>query len=55
LYEAQRMEALIAPHCARAVHILDTLDLNDISEPELAGIPKQVISSLIRNLRNEIS
>ncbi len=55
LYEAQRIEALIAPHGARAVHILDTLDLNNITEPELARIPKQVISSMIRNLRNELS
>jgi hypothetical protein len=55
LYEAQKIEALIASHGARAVHILDALDINDILEPELAGIPKQVISSLIRKLRNEIS
>jgi hypothetical protein len=55
LYEAQQISALITPHGARAVKILNEIALRGISEPELAGISQLVLSGLIRSLRDEIS
>ncbi len=55
LAEAKEVEALIEPHNVQAVDILDKIALGEILEPELADIPQQVISGLIRTLRSEMS
>ena len=55
LYEAQRIAGLIAPYGSQAVEIIDRIALSEILEPELADIPPQVLSGLIRTLRNKIS
>jgi len=55
LDEAQRTADLIAPHGPQGVKILDRIALSEIPEPELADIPPQVLSGLIRNLRTRIS
>jgi hypothetical protein len=55
LYEAQRIAALIAPHAAQVVGILDKIALSEILEPELADIPQHVLSGSIRALRDEMS
>jgi len=46
---------LIAPYHNRAVNILDQIALSEIPEPELAYIPRQILASLIRDLRSRIS
>lgn len=46
---------MIVPSGARAVKIIDKIALSEMPEPELADIPQQVLSSLIRNLRTRIS
>ena len=50
-------EALKTISCCgdRAVRILDRIALSEIPEPELADIEPQVLSGLIRTLRNKIS
>ena len=45
----------IKPYSGQAVKLVDRIALSDIPEPELADIPGQVISGLIRTLREEIS
>lgn len=55
LDEAQKTAELIVPCSGRAVKILDRIALSEIPEPELADIPQQVLSGLIRNLRTRIS
>ena len=45
----------IAPYGRQAVKILDKIALSEMPEPELANIPQQVLSGLIRNLRSRIS
>ena len=55
LDEAQRTADLIAPYGPQAINILDTIALSEMPEPELADIPQQVLSGLIRNLRTRIS
>jgi hypothetical protein len=55
LYEAQRIVALIARHGPQAAKILNRMALSEIPEPELADIPRQVLSALIKSLRTEIS
>ena len=55
LYEAQRTVRLIARHGPEAVEILNKMALSEMPEPELADIPRQVLSALIRTLRTEIS
>ncbi len=55
LDEAQRTADLIAPYGPQAIKILDTIALSEMPEPELADIPQQVLSGLIRNLRTRIS
>ncbi len=53
--EAEKVEGLITPCGQRAVEILDRIALAEIPEPELADIPQQILSGLIRELRNKIS
>ncbi|MHC4175575.1 MAG: hypothetical protein ACYST5_21910 [Planctomycetota bacterium] len=55
LYEAQRIVALIALHGPQAAKILNRMALSETPEPELADIPRQVLSALIKSLRTEIS
>ena len=55
LYQAQRVAALIAPHSARVVVILDKIALSEIPEPELADISQLALSGSIRALRDELS
>jgi hypothetical protein len=55
LDEAQRTADLIAPYGRQAIKILDGIALSEIPEPELADIPQQVLSGLIRNFRTRIS
>ena len=52
---AQKTADLICSHGLQAVKILDRIALSEIPEPELADIPPQVLSGLIRNLRTRIS
>jgi cytochrome c1 len=54
LEQAQRTADMIAPFGTQAIKILDGIALSEIPEPELAGIPPQVLSGLIRNLRSKI-
>ena len=55
LDEAERTAALIAPHSAQVMEIIDRIALSEIPEPELADIPQQVLSGSIRALRSQIS
>jgi len=55
LDEAENAMSLITPHGQRAVDILDRIALSEIPEPELADVPPQVLSGLIRTLRTRIS
>ncbi len=55
LYEAQRIAALIAPHSAQVVVILDKIALSEIPESELADISQLALSGSIRALRDELS
>jgi len=55
LDQAERIANSIVPGGGRALKILDSIALSEIPEPELAGIPQQVLSGLIRTLRSKIS
>ena len=55
LNEAQKTTELITPYGAQAVNILDRIALSEMPEPELADIPGQVLSGLIRKMRDRIS
>ncbi len=52
--QASQYAQLIVPHYKEALEILDSIALNDLSEPELAHIPPHVLSGLIRDLRTQI-
>lgn len=54
LEQAERIVNSIAPCRDRTVKILDEIALSEIPEPELADIPPQVLSGLIRKLRTRI-
>ena len=55
LDDAQLTAAKILPCGPRATEILDRIALSEIPEPELADVPPQVLSGLIRDLRARIS
>ncbi|UCG48549.1 MAG: hypothetical protein JSU94_02000 [Phycisphaerales bacterium] len=55
LDEAGRIIGLISPHRRQALPIIDRIALSEIPEPELADIPPQVLSGLIRTLRVKVS
>lgn len=55
LDEAVKTADLIAPYSRQTVNILDTIAVSEMPEPELADVPTQVLSGLIRNLRTRIS
>jgi len=54
LEQAESTARNISPCGGRTVEILDKIALSAIPEPELADIPRQVLSGLIRNLRARI-
>jgi hypothetical protein len=55
LDDAQKTADSIAPYGPQAVKILDSIAVSEIPESELADIPQQVLSGLIRNFRTRIS
>jgi DNA-directed RNA polymerase subunit RPC12/RpoP len=55
LDDAIRTADMIAPYSRQAIKILDTIAVSEMPEPELADVPPQVLSGLIRNLRARIS
>jgi len=55
LSQAQKTAELIVPCSDRALKILDRIALSEMPEPQLADVPQQVLSGLIRNLRTKIS
>ena len=55
LDEAIKTADRIARHRSQAIDILDTIAVSEMPEPELADVPAQVLSGLIRNLRSRIS
>lgn len=55
LKQAQRTAELIVPCGSMALKILDGIAHSEIPEPQLADIPQQVLSGLIKTLRNKIS
>jgi DNA-directed RNA polymerase subunit RPC12/RpoP len=54
LEEAERTARTIIPCGSRAVRILERIALSEVPEPELADIPQQVLSGLIKNLRSRL-
>ena len=54
LEQAERIADLIVSCGDRGLKILDRIALSEMPEPELADIPQQVLSGLIRNLRTRI-
>ena len=55
LGQAETTANSIAPYGNKALNILDSIALSEIPEPELADIPPQILSGLIRTLRSKIS
>lgn len=55
LDDATRTADSIVPYGRQAVKILDKIAVSEMPEPELADVPPQVLSGLIRNLRTRIS
>lgn len=55
LDDAIRTADSIVPYGRQAVMILDKIAVSEMPEPELADVPPQVLSGLIRNLRTRIS
>jgi hypothetical protein len=54
LEQAERISSSII-HCGkRALKILDGIAVSEIPEPELADIPQQVLSGMVRTLRTKI-
>jgi hypothetical protein len=54
LEEAERTARMIIPCGSRAVRVLERIGLSEIPEPELADIPQQVLSGLIKTLRSRL-
>ncbi len=55
LKQAERIANSIVSSGDKALKILDGIALSEIPEPQLADIPQQVLSGLIKTLRNKIS
>ncbi len=55
LQQAETTAESIMPSAKKAAKIIDEIALSEIPEPELADVPQQVLSSLIRTLRSKIS
>jgi hypothetical protein len=54
LEEAERTARTIIPYGGKAVRILERIALSEIPEPELADIPQQVLSGLIKSIRGRL-
>lgn len=54
LDQAKETEQSIIPNGRNAVRILERIALSEIPEPEIADIPQQVLSGLIKNLRSRL-
>jgi hypothetical protein len=54
LEQAERIAGSIIHSGKRALKILDGIAVSEIPEPELADIPSQVLSGLVRTLRSRI-
>jgi hypothetical protein len=54
LDQGERTAKTIIPNGARAVKLLERIALSEIPEPELADIPQNVLSGLIKTLRNRL-
>jgi hypothetical protein len=55
LDQAQRIAKGIKPYGLQALAIVDQIALSEMPHKQLADIPPQVLSGMIRALRNEIS
>jgi len=55
LNQASQLVHMIASKGQSSITIIDKIAVNDMPEPELDGIPPQVLSGLIRNLRSKIN
>ncbi len=51
---AEQTATVIIPNSKKAVKILERIALSQIPEPELADIPQQVLSGLIKELRGRL-
>jgi hypothetical protein len=51
---AEQTARAILPNGQNAIRILERIALSEIPEPELADIPQQVLSGLIKSLRSRI-
>lgn len=54
LEEAERVSSIFIRAGKRAVKILDEIAVSEIPEPELADIPQQVLTGMIKALRTKI-
>jgi hypothetical protein len=54
LEEAERTAGTIISGGSKAVRILERITLSEMPEPELADIPRNVLSGLIKNLRSRL-
>lgn len=54
LEQAERVSSIFIRSGKRGFKILDAIAASEIPEPELADIPKQVLSALIKTLRTKI-
>jgi hypothetical protein len=54
LDQAAETAQAIIPNGQNAVRILERIALSEIPEPEIADIPQQVLSGLIKNLRSRL-
>ena len=54
LDQAEETALTIIPNGQNAVRILERIALSEIPEPEIADIPQQVLSGLIKNLRSRL-
>ena len=55
LNEADQTAEFLVPYNTRAIEIIDRIAVSEMPEPELADIPPQVLSGLIRKLRSKFS
>lgn len=54
LDKAEQTAQLIVPFGKRSLEIIDRIAVSDMPEAELADIPPQVLSALIRDLREQV-
>ena len=52
---AEETALAIIPNGHKAIKILERIAISEIPEPEIADIPQQVLSGLIKNLRSRFS